>query len=59
MEQRVLIKIARLDDLTSMEIHSKLVALYGKVASTYSEARYWRTQFAMGWKDVDGAPGTG
>jgi hypothetical protein len=55
MEQRLLIKITRLEGLTSKEIHFKLLLLSGTEALSHSEMGYWRRQVFMGGEYVEGA----
>jgi hypothetical protein len=59
MEQQLLIKITRLEGLTSKEIHSKLLLLYGTEALSDSEVGYWRRQFSMGREYVEDSRRTG
>jgi hypothetical protein len=59
MEQRLLINFTRLEGLTSKEIHSKLLLLYGTEGLSYSKVGYWRRQFSMGREYVEDARRTG
>jgi hypothetical protein len=52
-------QIARLEGLTSMKSHSKLLLLYGTEVLSYLEVGYWRRQFSMGREYVEDSRKTG